>query len=126
MEYVDSSGNKVTVSLEGQFTRERIQKLVDTITAAADGAELARYEPRLDSSTVFGKLALLIEEFSSEEWVASALIRDAFSKRYGEDISQPVVSTYLSRLVRAGLVERKGGRANVTYRPVKSQPTQSP
>ncbi len=122
---MDSNGNKVTISLEGQFTRERIQRLVDTITGVADATEFARHEPRLDSNTVFGKLALLIEEFSPDEWVGSALIRDAYNKRYGKDIPQPVVSTYLSRLMRAGLVERKGGRANIVYRPVKSQPRQS-
>lgn len=72
-----------------------------------------------DTTTVFGKVASLITDISSEEWVSSSFIRDVYQKRYGENISLPVISTYLSRLCKMGLLERKGGPRRLMYRLIR-------
>jgi hypothetical protein len=118
-EIIDENGNKISLALEGYFTHEQIEKLLRMVSDATETKDV-QMRP-FDESTIFGRVASLILDISSDEWVSSGFIKDAYQQRFGENISLPVISTYLARLCRMGFLERKGGSRRMVYRLVKGQ-----
>jgi len=116
-EIVDDNGNKISLALEGYFSQEQVERLLHLISEAVEVKGVQQYQ--FDATTIFGKVASLINDISTEEWISSSLIRDAYQKRFGESISLPVISTYLARLCKMGYLERKGGSHRMVYRLVK-------
>jgi hypothetical protein len=119
VEFVDGEGNKVSVSVEGYFSQAQVNRLLEAVSHISTVNGTDSFQRTFDTDTVFGRVASLINDFSSEEWVSSSFVRDIYHKRYGEDIELPVISTYLARLNKMGLVEKKGGRNKRVYRLVK-------
>lgn len=118
-EFTDENGNKIGLTLEGYFTQEQVERLlrfVSDLTKTKGAGQRV-----FDTTTIFGKVASLIGDISSEEWVSASFIRDAYQKRFGEPVSLPVISTYLARLCRMGYLERKGGPRHVVYRLVRAK-----
>jgi hypothetical protein len=119
MEFVDGDGNKISVSVEGFFSQEQVNRLLEAVSYISASNEIGSSQKTFDSETVFGKVATLINDLSSEEWVSSSFVRDIYQKRYGVGIELPVISTYLARLNKMGLIEKKGGRNKRVYRLIK-------
>lgn len=118
-ELTDENGNKISLALEGYFSQEQVERLLELISEVTRDKGLEQRP--FDTTTIFGKVASLISDISSEEWVSASFIRDAYQKRFGESISLPVISTYLARLCKMGYLERKGGSRRVVYRLIKSK-----
>ncbi|MEM3670536.1 MAG: hypothetical protein QW767_02200 [Thermoprotei archaeon] len=118
LECVDESGVRITLTVEGGVRSEQIEQITALLTKLTSSGTGSR-QVEADVSTVFGRVASLMEDFSSEEWVPSSLVKDAYTKRYGADVPLPLVSTYLSRLSRMGVLERAGARNRRVYRLVK-------
>ncbi|MEM0321665.1 MAG: hypothetical protein QW613_04625 [Thermoprotei archaeon] len=118
-EVVDDNGNKIVLGLEGYFSQEQVERLLRLVSEITEIKGLQQRP--FDESTIFGRVASLINDISTEEWVSSGFIRDAYQKRFGESIGLPVISTYLARLCKMGYLERKGGSRRMVYRLVKAK-----
>jgi|GEM_PF-139231 len=51
-----------------------------------------------------------------DRWFTSKEVKDMFDKEYNDNIKMSTVSTYLSRMCKEGLLERRGDRNNREYR----------
>lgn len=118
VEYSSANGAKVTLSIDGAVTPEQISRVMEVISRLSDDRRGMNYVDG-EPLTTFGRLTLLLEDLSNDEWMPSSLIRDAYKRRYGEEVKLPVISTYLARLSRMGFVERKGSRNRRLYRAVR-------
>jgi hypothetical protein len=123
IEFYDNDGVRHTIGMDGPVTREKVGKILDLVevmagTPRATAAALAFSPRKLD------KLAsIVISQLKDLEFTSSDA-RKAFEKSYGERIPLSTVSTYLSRLVDRGVLERGGGEPVLHYRVTREE--QSP
>ncbi len=123
VEFYDSDGVRHAITMDGPVTREKVGKILDLVevmagTPRATAAALAFSPRKLDklASTIMSQLKA--REFTSSE------ARKAFEKTFGESIALSTVSTYLSRLVDRGVLERGTEKPVLHYRVTREE--QSP
>ena len=105
IEVFDSEGNKYTISLEGNISREKAIKILDLVELLGG---IPSSNPILaDSSqkiTKIEKVKMLIEKRFSIIWFSSREVQEAYENEFREPISLSTISTYLSRLADRGFL----------------------
>jgi hypothetical protein len=114
LEFFDRSGVKHTVAIEGDFSVEKVNRLLEYAEVVAGGNP----QPSATRSTQDTKMSRLLDVINTQ------LVGEAFDSRelwqiyrdtWGDDFSLGAVSTYLSRLVDRGTLERQGSPAHWSY-----------
>jgi len=119
IEVADGDREKVTITLEGDMSRERILHLMDLLQLL-DITDKARPEEPEELSK-FEKVRLLIKRKFPTGWFTSQDIMVAYEDSYDEPIGLSTVSTYLVRLVDRGDVTRSGSITTRRYRIRKTE-----
>ena len=105
IEVFDSEGNKYTISLEGNISREKAIKILDLVELLGG---IPSSNPILaDSSqkiTKIEKVKMLIEKRFPVIWFSSREVQEAYENEFREPISLSTISTYLSRLADRGFL----------------------
>jgi len=118
-------------NMEGEALRE---KIIGYLTASGVFSEAEGHASAAQSYDTGGTLMDRLEKFLKFEFPSTWFTSQELRERYetvADDIKLSTVSTYLSRMNRDGLLERKGNRNNRQYRLVEeggqdgSVPTQS-
>lgn len=115
LEMVGGTGEKITVTLEGSISRERILRVVDMLhlfEAASDEES----SPEPEETSKFDRVLMLLRRKFPAGWFTSQDVMVAYEDVYDEPIGLSTVSTYLSRLVDRGAVSKTGGLATRRYR----------
>lgn len=123
LEFFDRSGVKHSVAIEGDFTVEKVSRLLDYAEVVAGSA------PRtsLPAGTQDNKMHRLLDVINTQLTGRSFDSREvwrSYRETWGDDFSLGAVSTYLARLVDRGTLERTGSSAHWLYRLRPSQPSQ--
>ena len=114
VEIFDRNGDRYTITFEGNVTREKALYLLDLI-------ELLGGVSKIDSQTTHSALPKIDKIYSVIErnfpigLFSSKNIQSAYEKEFKEPISLSTVSTYLSRMVERGLLEKNGSYHNRRY-----------
>ena len=123
LEFYDDEGVRHTITIDGQITREKVGKLLDLVENMAG-------TPR-SSATVLGmsprkydRLASTIIASLRDRTFTAAEAKKSFESAFPETIQSSTVSTYLTRLVERGILERTVAGRYVAYR-VKSEEPRS-
>jgi predicted transcriptional regulator len=111
-------------NMEGEAIRE---KIIGFLTASGvfsnintnRAAHNAQYGE--DGETLMERLEKFILYEFPDAWFTSQELRDRY-ETLSDDIKISTVSTYLSRMNRDGLLERKGNRNNRQYRLIQLMP----
>jgi len=119
IEVADGDREKVTITLEGDMSRDRILHLMDLLQLL-DITDKARLKEPEETSK-FEKVRLLIKRRFQTGWFTSQDIMVAYEDSYDEPIGLSTVSTYLVRLVDRGDVTRSGSIATRRYRIRKTE-----
>ena len=105
IEIFDSEGNKYTISLEGNISREKAIKILDLVELLGG---IPSSNPILaDSSqkiTKIEKVKMLIEKRFPIIWFSSREVQEAYENEFREPVSLSTISTYLSRLADRGFL----------------------
>ncbi len=105
IEVFDSEGNKYTISLEGNISREKAIKILDLVELLGG---IPSSNPILaDSSqkiTKSEKVKMLIEKRFPIIWFSSREVQEAYENEFREPVSLSTISTYLSRLADRGFL----------------------
>ena len=105
IEVFDSEGNKYTISLEGNISREKAIKILDLVELLGG---IPSSNPILaDSSqkiTKIEKVKMLIEKRFPIMWFSSREVQEAYENEFREPVSLSTISTYLSRLADRGFL----------------------
>jgi DNA-binding transcriptional ArsR family regulator len=118
---VDDKGMKSvyefeSLELAGEDLRD---KIVSYLAASGVFAEKEASSPSVHSYESTGTLMDKLEKFIRFEfpdiWFTSQQLRDKY-ETVSDDIKLSTVSTYLSRMNRDGLLDRRGNRNNRQYR----------
>lgn len=106
VEIFDAEGNRYTVTLEGQITREKALKLLDLVELL--GGIPTTSNPSLQSSTAqmskYDKIRFIIERHFPLTWFSSREIQATYEEEFKEPINLSTVSTYLARLYKRGFL----------------------
>ncbi len=97
----DGDGNKISISLEGKITRNKVLHVLDLIEllGGVSGDEMARER---SGRTKFDKLKILVDREFSMKRFTSQQVHFAYEYSCNEPITLSTVSTYLSRLMKRG------------------------
>lgn len=128
IELEDAEGGKYNLSLEGNLSKDKIQKvlqLVETLNISKDDLDnnikipmeqnnsLQKYDlgPNLSSSSIGSKIWSLIENNFAYSSFTSSNIAESYEESYGEQLQLSLISTYLSRYVeKQKLIRSKRGK----------------
>jgi hypothetical protein len=111
-------------NMDGEAIRE---KIIGFLTASGVFSNIDANEAEHNAQygeegeTLMGRLEKFIRYEFPDAWFTSQELRDRY-ETLSDDIKISTVSTYLSRMNRDGLLERKGNRNNRQYRLIQLMP----
>ncbi len=114
-EVFDDEGNRLQVIFEGRVSREKILQLIDLLELFGGVSP----HPQFASSEALGDkmkrvFAVVRRRFPVGSF-SSTDVKLAYEEMFGEPIELGVVSTYLARLAKRGLLERSGRPSRWMY-----------
>jgi len=119
IEVFDSEGNKYTISLEGNISREKAVKILDLIELLGGipssnpvSAGSSHKMPKIE------KVKAIIEKNFPLTWFSSREVQEAYEDEFKEPINLSTVSTYLSRLTDRGFLMASSNSRVKRYRMV--------
>jgi len=119
IEVFDSEGNKYTISLEGNISREKAVKILDLIELLGGipssnpvSAGSPHKMPKIE------KVKAIIEKNFPLTWFSSREVQEAYEDEFKEPINLSTVSTYLSRLTDRGFLMASSNSRVKRYRMV--------
>lgn len=124
LEFFDRMGVKHSVAIEGDVTSEKVNHLLEYAEIIAGAAQKIPITPGTQDSKM-GKLLDVINTRLADRDFDSREILQSYSETWGEDLTLGAVSTYLSRLVDRGTLERSGSPSHWYYR-LRPSPTLPP
>jgi len=116
VEIFDGSGNRYTITFEGNVTREKALRLFDLIEllGGIPGGNPNPTEP--PSSSKFDKLRLILEKHFPIVWFSSKDAQLIYEQEFKEPIGLSTVSTYLSRMAERGILTKNRAQNGKLYR----------
>jgi hypothetical protein len=119
LEFFDRSGVKHSLAIEGDFTVERVTKLLEYAEIVAGSPPHPPTSQGYESK--MNRLLDVISTQASDRSFDSRQICQSYREIWGDDFSLGAVSTYLSRLADRGTLDRTGSPAHWFYRLRTSQ-----
>ncbi len=123
LEFFDRSGIKHSLAIEGDFTIDKVSRLLEYAEIVAGSNPRPSVPPRAQD-TKMNRLLDVINTRLADRSFDSREIWQSYRETWGEEFSLGAVSMYLSRLVDRGTLERTGSSAHWFYR-LKPSPTLS-
>jgi len=117
VEVFDGSGNRYTITFEGQVTREKALRLLDLVELLG-GIRAGNPEWNRAASDLskFDKVRLIIDKSFPIVWFSSKDVQSAYEQEFKKPISLSTVSTYLSRMADRGVLAKSGMSNRWRYR----------
>jgi uncharacterized protein YifE (UPF0438 family) len=119
LEFFDRSGVKHSLTIEGDFTVDKVNRLLEYAEVVA-GSSQQSPNPEAHESKM-NRLVDVINTQLADRSFDSRQIWQAYREIWGDDFALGAVSTYLSRLADRGTLERTGSAAHWLYR-LKASP----
>ena len=107
VEVFDGSGNRYTITFQGQVTREkaiRLLELVELLGGIPSGNP--GWNRSASDLSKFDKVHLVIDKSFPIVWFSSKDVQSAYEEEFKEPISLSTVSTYLSRMADRGILDK--------------------
>jgi hypothetical protein len=120
LEFFDRAGVKHSVAIEGELTVEKVNRLLEYAEIVA-GSHVAPSLPLPAQDTKMNRLLDVINTRLASRSFDSREMLQTYREAWGDEFTLGAVSTYLSRLVDRGTLEREGSPAHWLYRLRPSQ-----
>lgn len=117
VEVFDGTGNKYTVTFDGDVTRDKALRLLDIVellggmpsVSPSQGAAVSEL-PKLE------KLRLIVEKHFPIIWFSSKDVQGMYEQEFKEPIALSMVCTYLARMANRGVLMKTGLSNSRRYR----------
>ena len=123
IELEDDEGSKYNLSLEGNFSKEKILQvieLMDLVRSSDSGAITNPMEEKNHTLSVDSKIWNIIEESFYFNTFTSSDIVNIYKKKYNETIKLSIISTYLARYCAKGKLNRTKRLREYVYNLVRN------
>lgn len=115
LEFFDRAGVRHSVAIEGDFTVDKVNRLLEYAEIVA-GSNARSSAPIGAQDTKMSRLLDVINTRLASRSFDSRDLWQAYRENWDDEFSLGAVSTYLSRLVDRGTLEREGSPAHWSYR----------
>lgn len=123
---IEDKGLKSSHEFESQMNGEALRdRIIGFLSASGvfegknEGLSPGESDPDLGGKTLMEKLGGFIRYEFSNTWFTTQELRERY-ETVADDIKLSTVSTYLSRMNRDGLLDKRGNRNNRQYRLVEN------
>ncbi|OYT28970.1 MAG: hypothetical protein B6U94_08030 [Thermofilum sp. ex4484_79] len=117
IEDVLPSGEKISIVLEGRdISEKRVIQVLQLLKIMSGEVNNGRSSEPQGERLIDLVLWVIRSKFNDASWFSSKDILSILRDEYNVDVTLNSVSTYLLRLYRRGILERKGGRFDMRYR----------
>jgi hypothetical protein len=120
LEFFDRAGVKHTIAIEGDLTVDKVNKLLEYAEIVAGSNPQSSIPVAVQDSKMARLLDVINTRLAGRRFDSRDLWQ-AYRDVWGEEFSLGAVSTYLSRLVDRGTLEREGSPAHWSYK-LRSSP----
>jgi hypothetical protein len=126
VEVFDETGNRYTVTFEGQVSREKALRLIDIVEllGGMPGMNAGAAGPVADLSKV-GKIRMIFEKHFPIVWFSAKDVQVVYEQELKEPIGLSTVATYLARMAERGILTKTSASNSVRYR-LLTRATSSP
>jgi hypothetical protein len=121
LEFFDRGGVKHTLAIEGDFSVDKVNRLLEYAEIVA-GSNPRSSSPVATQDTKMSRVLDVINTQFAARTFDSRELWQVYCQTWGDEFSLGAVSTYLSRLVDRGALDREGSSAHWTYR-LRPSPT---
>jgi hypothetical protein len=130
IELQDDEGSKYNLSLEGNFSKEKIFQvieLMDLVRSTNSGEITNQLQEKNNNNTlsVDSKIWKIVEESFYFNTFTSSDIVNIYKKKYNETIKLSIVSTYLARYCAKGKLNRTKRLREYVYNLVRDSSTKA-
>ena len=126
IELEDDEGGKYNLSLEGNFSKEKILQvieLMELVRSDSTGAIINSPQENNRTLSVDSKIWTIIEQSFYYNTFTSSDIVNIYNKKYNETIKLSIISTYLARYVTKGKLNRTKRLREYVYDLVRTSST---
>ena len=126
IELEDDEGGKYNLSLEGNFSKEKILQvieLMELVRSDSMGAIINSPQENNCTLSVDSKILNIIEQSFYYNAFTSSDIVNIYNKKYNETIKLSIISTYLARYVTKGKLKRTKRLREYVYDLVRTAST---
>lgn len=121
VELFDNEGNRYSVSIEGEVTRDkalRILDLVELLGGMPAGTSKPGISPAIAARELskFDKVYTVVQKHFPLVWFSSREVQYMYEQELREPISLSTVATYLARLNAKGSVMKTGTANKLKYK----------
>ncbi len=117
VEVFDGSGNRYTVTFDGEVTREKALRLLDIVELLGGMPSVNSRESRAVSElTKLEKLRLIVKKHFPIIWFSSRDVQAVYEQELKEPIALSTVCTYLSRMAQRGRLVKSEFSNSKRYR----------
>ncbi len=114
IEFYDEGGTKHTLCIEGSLSKEKVLKVLDYVELMGRLPQTPLHSLEAATKSKFDIIRELATAYTNRPFKSQDMVQK-YEERYGNRISLSTVSTYLSRLVDRGVLERSGSSDGWTY-----------
>jgi predicted transcriptional regulator len=129
IELEDDEGSKYNLSLEGNFSKEKIFQVIELmdLVRSTNSGEITNQLQEKDNNTlsVDSKIWKIVEESFYFNTFTSSDIVNIYKKKYNETIKLSIISTYLARYCTKGKLNRIKRLREYVYNLVRNSSTKA-
>lgn len=118
IEVSDDQGNRYTMILKGEVTREKALRMLDVMELLGEIPGSQRTNSDRAQLSKFAKVKDLVERHFPIGWFSSKGVLMAYEEEFHEPVSLSTVSTYLTRMVDRGILTKINAANNRKYQMV--------
>jgi DNA-binding transcriptional ArsR family regulator len=117
VEIFNGSGDRYTITFEGQVTREKALRLLDLVEllGGVPTVNPGWNRPKSELSKI-DKIRFVVEKSFPIGWFSSRDVQSTYEEEFKEPISLSTVSTYLSRMADRGILTKNRVSNRLRYR----------
>ena len=108
----DNDGSRYSITLEGNVSKDKVMKIVELMQLIDNEQE----EKEINLHSTGDKIWHLIEEYYPFNDFTSSKLLEMYEDTYNESIKLSVISTYLSRFSKRGMLTRIRGKNEWIYK----------
>jgi len=117
VEVFDGTGNKYTVTFDGQVTREKALRLLEIVELLGGMPGVSPTESVLPTELPkLEKVRLVVERHFPIVWFSAKDVRNMYEQEMKEPVALSMVSTYLTRMADRGTLLKTGAANAKRYR----------
>jgi len=107
VEIFNGSGDRYTITFEGQVTREKTLRLLDLVELLGGVPTVnPGWNRPISELSKIDKIRLVIEKSFPIGWFSSKVVQSTYEEEFKEPIGLSTVSTYLSRMTDRGILTK--------------------